>query len=97
MYNKSKIMKTAWRILRDSKLDIMGYETRKGISFSEALTKAWADAKAHSAAVAGMTIEEQINALESKIFDLEMKSGWQPQDYIQRSKWQRELEALTAA
>ncbi len=51
MYNKSEIMKKAWNLFRDSKLDFMGFCTLKGISFGEALRQVWVMAKATANAI----------------------------------------------
>lgn len=96
MYNKSEIMKNAWNIYRDSKLDFMGYPTLQGITFSKALKQAWADAKT-KAADAKLTVAEKIEKIENQLFYLEMKDRWNTEDYAQQSKWRTELTELRTA
>ncbi len=71
MFNKSEIMKSAWEIYRNSKLDFMGFETQKGISFGEALRQAWAEAKAAAQAAPKMQEVTAAEIAEGDVLSIE--------------------------
>lgn len=96
-YNKYKIMKNAWSLYRNSKLDFMGFETQEGISFREALKAAWAVARAKMAQYEGLTPAQAIEKIEGQIFNLNMIDRWTSNDQKKHDELQRELNELRKA
>jgi len=90
MFNKSEILKTAWKRTK-MKMETLGYAAHQlRAVFSHELRLAWAQAKA-----ATVRVVRTASQIRHAIFALECKDHWTQADYALRDALTAELKGVS--